>query len=58
MTNSELLYITGSIREIAANIEEWGNEYDYCKHTNEFNHHLEVKEKPDQVSSWFNIHID
>lgn len=58
MTNSELLYITGSIREIAAKIEEWGKEYVYCKHTNEFNHHLEVKEKPEQVSSWFKINID
>ncbi len=55
MTDSELLFITGAIRKIAWNIGEWKKDYFYCKLTNEFNHHSEVKENHERISSWSNI---
>ena len=38
MTDDELLYITGAIKEIIIKAEEWKKDYSYDCHTNEFNH--------------------
>ena len=38
MTDDELLFITDAIAQVAENAEEWGKDYYYNQHTNEFHH--------------------
>jgi len=38
MTDEELLFITGAIRQVVENIDEWKKDYCYDSQTNEFNH--------------------
>lgn len=58
MTDSELSYIINAIKETVSKIGEWGKDYTFCKHTNEFSHYHEVKEKQNKISSWFSFQID
>jgi len=58
MTDSELSYIINAIKETVSKIGEWGKDYTFCKHTNEFSHYHEVIEKQNEISSWFSIQID
>lgn len=55
MTNEELEYITDAIEKISINGNDWGKEYRYDKHTNEFFH---LKFKQDTIGlpdSWFEL---
>ncbi len=54
MTGKEVLYIARSIREVAAHHREWGNDYHYNKHTNEF-HQKHPSARTPQVASWLTI---
>jgi selenocysteine lyase/cysteine desulfurase len=57
MTNRELLFITEAIRQVAENADEWGKDFYYDRHTNEF-HHCNFPEKysySDNISSWFDL---
>jgi selenocysteine lyase/cysteine desulfurase len=49
MTNDELLFITDAIGQIMLNYKEWGKEYVYDNHTNEFRH-INYREKR---KDWF-----
>lgn len=55
MTNDELLYIINAIAQTAENAAEWGKDYIYDRHTNEF-HHKNISEKKNKVvSEWFDM---
>jgi selenocysteine lyase/cysteine desulfurase len=55
MTDIELKFIIKAIRETAEKAKEWGNEYRYDNHTNEF-YHLTFREKEYRVcSNWFDL---
>ncbi len=55
MTDEELLFITGAIKQITENIEDWKNDYSYDKHTNEFHHVNFPEEIVADYSSWFRV---
>ncbi len=50
MTDDEVDYITTAIAEVARNFKEWGKDYEYNVHTNEFKH------KSGDID--FNEHVD
>lgn len=55
MTDEELLFITDAIRQISENASEWGKDYIYDLHTNEF-HHCDFPEKQAaDFNGWFTI---
>ncbi|KAF2519170.1 aminotransferase class V-fold PLP-dependent enzyme [Flavobacterium salilacus subsp. salilacus] len=55
-TSTEIAYVCNSIKELAANHEHWGEEYEYNRNTNEFVH---KNESPNAVSAnikqWFEL---
>ncbi len=53
MTDSELLYITDAIKQTVKNISEWQKDYDYDRHTNEFNHRTFKNNDKENVVRWF-----
>ena len=55
MTDDELIYILDAIRQSVKNGKNWGKDYCYNKHTNEF-HHFKVSEKEgNEFSRWFTL---
>ncbi|VAW27983.1 Cysteine desulfurase [hydrothermal vent metagenome] len=55
MSNAELEFIVDSLEELAANFEEWGNDYEYDLHTNEFKYKkgdFDIQQKG-KVEAWF-----
>lgn len=55
MTNDELLFITGAIKETAEKAELWKKDYCYNNHTNEFSHcKISERYNPD-YNAWFNL---
>jgi len=57
MTNEELLFITDSIKQTIENIGEWQEDYDYDRHTNEFNHKAFQKKNKEDVSKWYCLEL-
>jgi hypothetical protein len=57
MTNDELLFITDAIKKTIENIGEWQKDYDYDRHTNEFNHRTFQKKNKDNVSKWYSLEL-
>jgi len=55
MTNNELLFIIGAIRQTIEKSEEWSKDYSYDLHTNEFHHNKSLKEGPPYVAKWFKL---
>jgi selenocysteine lyase/cysteine desulfurase len=55
MTNDELLFITDAIKQTIENISEWRKDYDYDRHTNEFNHRTFQNKDKENVAKWFII---
>lgn len=55
MTNAELLFITDSITLIAENFKEWGKDYIYDKHTNEFYHKNYPGNCVNDFRNWFEL---
>lgn len=56
MTKKELLEITGAIAEIVANAPEWGMDYIYDRHTNEFNYrNTKLTGAENNPESWFEL---
>ena len=55
-TNEEIAYVCNSIKELAANHEQWGEDYEYNRSSNEFIH---KNESPDTVNEnikqWFDL---
>lgn len=54
MTNEELNFIIDSIRQTVENSEEWGKDYNYDRHTNEF-YHCTYKDKSSTITGWFEL---
>ncbi len=57
MTDNELLFITGAIQETILNAKEWGQEYIYDKHTNEFYHKSFDADKANGTPAWFSTDV-
>jgi selenocysteine lyase/cysteine desulfurase len=55
MTDSELLYITDAIKQVSQNVKEWGKDYYYDRHTNEFCHESERGRDLAVLSKWFEL---
>jgi selenocysteine lyase/cysteine desulfurase len=55
MTDKELLYIIDAIKQIVVNADEWGKNYIYDKHTNEFHHSGFSGENVPGYSNWFDL---
>lgn len=53
MTDDELLFIIDAIKQVAVHHPEWKQEYIYNKHTNEFTHINEGRQKDELIRSWF-----
>ena len=54
MKDNELLFIIDAIRQIQENHMEWGLDYIYNKHTNEFNH-KDGNQHLNRIDSWFSF---
>ncbi|MCF6353352.1 MAG: aminotransferase class V-fold PLP-dependent enzyme [Cyclobacteriaceae bacterium] len=55
MPNAELEFIVDAVEQLAANFEEWGKEYAYDLHTNEFNYkksNFDTEQKA-KIEEWF-----
>lgn len=55
MTDDELIFIIDAIKQIAVHHREWGKEYIYNKHTNEFTHINEQHHKDELINKWFTL---
>jgi len=55
MTDNELLFITGAIKETVEKIDLWRNNYSYDKHTNEFYHKDFQEKKIQDYIDWFSF---
>jgi selenocysteine lyase/cysteine desulfurase len=53
MTDEELFFITGAIRESVENSEKWKKDYSYDRHTNEFRYINPSLDVLHDVDSWF-----
>ena len=55
MTNEELFFITDGIRQTVENAEEWGKDYLYDRHTNEFSHCKFSDKNSSGYADWFKL---
>jgi selenocysteine lyase/cysteine desulfurase len=55
MTNDELFYITNAIRQTVEKAEEWGKDYQYDSHTNEFYQFKFPDNNNVKYSQWFKL---
>jgi selenocysteine lyase/cysteine desulfurase len=53
MTDEELDQIIRAVGEIAENHTEWGKDYLYDAHNNEFYHHTDKRDKIERIREWF-----
>ena len=53
VTNEEVHYFAGALRQIVENLDEWSKDYIYSKRKNEFVHHSNHGETIDLVKEWF-----
>ncbi|MCX6266316.1 MAG: aminotransferase class V-fold PLP-dependent enzyme, partial [Bacteroidetes bacterium] len=56
MKDEELNFILDAIEKIVENHQEWGSDYTYDKHTNEFRHKKALPLKT-RIDSWYNLTI-
>ena len=55
MTNEELFFITGAIRQTAEKADDWKEDYCYERHTNEFSHSRLSEKNDSGYSDWFKL---
>ncbi len=55
MSDDELKYIISSIKSTIENVIEWGKEYNYNNHTNEFYHKSFPENNGFDFSQWFTL---
>lgn len=53
ITNEEILYVCESIKQVAQNIEDWRNDYQYDAIKNEFTHKTAQPTENELVNNWF-----
>lgn len=54
-TNAEIKFVCDSIKALAKNHRQWGEDYQYNKHSNEFLHQNAVHAEKELVRNWFNL---
>lgn len=54
-TDAEIRYVCESIKELAKNHEEWGNDYHYNRATNEFIHKNDTHPATANIKDWFSL---
>lgn len=54
-TNAEIKYVCDSIKSLAENHQDWKNDYQYNKNTNEFVHNQAEPLEKKMVENWFSI---
>lgn len=54
-TNAEIKYVCDSIKSLAENHQDWKNDYQYNKNTNEFIHNQAEPLEKKMVENWFSI---
>ena len=54
-TSAEIEFVCESIRLLAANHQEWANEYQYNPKTNEFLHKELKSSEKERVAAWFTV---
>ena len=52
-TNAEITFVTDAIKAMAQNHQQWANDYDYNKATNEFSHKQATCFEKELVQNWF-----
>jgi len=57
MTNDELLLIMDAINKTIENIGEWQKDYEYNRHTNEFNHRTFQKKNKNEIADWYKLDL-
>jgi selenocysteine lyase/cysteine desulfurase len=55
MTDEELDYIIHAVDKIANNYEDWGSDYNYNPHNNEFYHKTNEKNYLEIIENWFEL---
>jgi selenocysteine lyase/cysteine desulfurase len=55
MTEDELRFVIDAIKQIGDNYKEWGKDYIYNKHTNEFKHKDTPEDETGKVLGWFDL---
>jgi selenocysteine lyase/cysteine desulfurase len=55
MTDEELTFIVSALREVSENAAEWGRDYYYDSHTNEFRHCRFPEKQVAEYSEWFEL---
>jgi len=55
MNDDELDYIIKAVEDIANKYEEWGKDYEYDSHNNEFYHKSQPKDQTERISAWFKL---
>jgi hypothetical protein len=55
MTEDELRFVIDAIKQIGDNYKEWGKDYIYNKHTNEFKHKDTPEDETEKVLGWFDL---
>lgn len=55
MTNAQLDFILNALLEISRHHKEWGDDYMYNKHTNEFKHIRDNCQIAHRVNEWFKL---
>lgn len=55
MTDEELVFIIDAIRQSVENVPDWKNDYDYDRHTNEFNYKFSSQGVMPYLNKWFNL---
>ena len=54
-TNAEIKYVCDSIKALAENHQDWKNDYQYNKNSNEFVHENALQLEKQMVENWFSI---
>ena len=55
MTNDEILFIIDAIKQTLINAGNWGKDYSYDRHTNEFHHRTFPQNQISDISRWFDL---
>ncbi|HEY9261881.1 aminotransferase class V-fold PLP-dependent enzyme [Chitinophaga sp.] len=55
MTNAEVIFIMDAIEMTVSNVVEWGKDYTYDRHTNEYSFKRRIEKEPQQVAEWFDV---
>jgi selenocysteine lyase/cysteine desulfurase len=55
MTDEEMHYVIDALKQIIANIDNWGKDYNYSPQVNEFFHKEFPSKKDEILKSWFSL---